>query len=413
MTEKNNKPVIWLVNHYAQEPGGAGGTRHFSLAKQLQARGFAPYIIAASTEHNVGRQRLADHESIRVDTIEGIPFVWLRTSPYAGNGLKRLWNMIDFGFRVRSSALLKYIPKPDIVIGSTPDPFAALGAERAAKKHNAKFVCEVRDFWPISLIELGKLKAGHPLARLMFSIESHLYKKAARILVVQQRSDLYLTPRGVAAEKIVWLPNGIDLTMFPDPGPKAPEPSFTFMYFGAHGNGNALDNVLHAMIHVEEKDPEGRFRLRLIGDGPLKASLQELAKTYKLTRVSFEPPIPKRDIPALAAQADALLFNVVDMPILKYGISANKLFDYLAARRPVVFACNAVNNPVEDAKAGITVPAGDAHALADAMLGLAARGPEELLAMGERGRAYVALNHSVEAIGATLATTLSDLCAEK
>lgn len=403
-TEK--KPVIWLVNHYAQEPGSAGGTRHFSLARQLQLHGFAPYIIAASTEHNLGKQRLAKSESLRVDTIDGVPFVWLRSPSYDGNGLKRLWNMLDFARRVAGNKLLHHIPKPDAVIGSTPDPFAAFGAARAARKHKAKFLCEVRDFWPISLIELGKLSASHPLAKIMTAIETRLYRQAARILVVQQRSDLYLTPRGVAAEKIVWVPNGIDLALFPDPGPKAETADFTFMYFGAHGNGNALENVLHAMMHAEEKDPEGRIHLRLIGDGPLKPALIEKAKEFGLKRTSFEPPIPKRDIPALAAEADALLFNVVDMPILKYGISANKLFDYLAARRPVLFACNAVNNPVAEAGAGITVPAGDAHALCDAMLELVAKPQAERLAMGERGRAYVAKHHAIEALGATLAHTL-------
>lgn len=402
-------PIVWIINHYAQEPGGAGGTRHFSLAKQLKARGFLPYIIAASTVHNQQAQRLEEGETFRIDWHEDIPFVWLKSSPYEGNGLQRLWNMIEFGWRLFDKTLARTIPKPDMVIGSTPDPFAALGAERVARRHKAKFLCEVRDFWPISLIELGKMSRFHPLALLMFGIERWLYKRAQRIIVVQQRSDLYLMPLGVPPEKLLYLPNGIDISLFPDPAPARQREDFTLMYFGAHGNGNALDNLLYAMKIVEEKDTAGRIKLRLIGDGPLKPVLQNLAHSLGLKQVSFEAPIAKRDIPALADAADAFVFNVVDMPILRYGISANKLFDYLAAKRPVIFACNAVNNPVEDAHAGITVPAGDAKKLAAAIIEVSETPFDLRLSMGERGRDYVTQTHSFDALGEKLANALTQL----
>lgn len=402
-------PVVWIINHYAQEPGGAGGTRHFSLAKQLKAHGFLPYIIAASTVHNQQAQRLGEEETCRIDWHEDIPFLWLKTAAYEGNGIKRLMNMMQFAYRLFDKTLARTIPKPDIVIGSTPDPFAALGAERIAARYKAPFICEVRDFWPISLIELGKMSRFHPLALLMFAIERWLYKRARRIIVVQQRSDLYLTPLGVPHEKLLYLPNGIDTALFPDPAPAPRRQDFTFMYFGAHGNGNALDNVLYAMKQVEAMADTAHIKLRLIGDGPLKPVLQNLAHSLGLKQVSFEAPVAKRDIPKLAAQADAFLFNVVDMPILRYGISANKLFDYLAAKRPVIFACNAVNNPVSEAKAGYTVPAGDAKRLADAMLQLSRLPYEERLEMGDNGRHFVTGTHGFEALGAKLASALDSL----
>ncbi len=371
-TNANASPIVWIVNHYAQEPNGAGGTRHFSLARELKERGLSPYIIAASTVHNQKAQRLDGTQSLRIDLIDDIPFVWLKTSIFEGNGLKRLYNMVRFGWQVRSKKLLAHIPKPDFVIGSSPDPFAALGAQRSAAKYNAAFLYEIRDLWPLSLIELKRLKRLHPLALLMSAIERFLIARAHRILVVQQQSDRYLVPRGANPEHIIYLPNGIDLALFPEPAAKQKEANFTFMYFGAHGNGNALDTLLYAMQEIEVACPDTPIRLRLIGDGPLKLSLIALASSLGLTRVTFEPPIAKRDIPALAAQADALIFHVVDMPVLKYGISANKLFDYLAARRPVIFACNAPNNPVADAQAGISIAACDADAMVTCMQQMAA-----------------------------------------
>ncbi len=404
-----HSPVVWIINHYAQEPNGAGGTRHFSLAKQLLQSGFSPYIIAASTVHNQNAQRLNKNESIKIELQDEVPFVWLKSNEYEGNGIKRLLNMVQFGAKLFSSNLKKAIPAPDIIIGSTPDPFAALGAERVAARYKVPFICEVRDFWPISLIELGKMSKKHPLALIMFAIERWIFKRAKRIIVVQQRSDLYLTPLGIDSSKMIYIPNGIDLKLFPEPEMVPERDTITLMYFGAHGNGNALDNLLYGMKLVEQQDNSRHISLRLIGDGPLKPNLEKLAKELQLSRVTFEAPIPKRDIPALAAQADILVFNVVDMPILRYGISANKLFDYLAAKRPVIFACNAVNNPVEDAKAGITVAAGSPTAMADAILTLSALPLNERRIMGENGRAYVINNHSFEHLGEKLAATLKDV----
>lgn len=402
-------PVVWIINHYAQEPGGAGGTRHFSLALALKKQGYAPYIIAASTVHNQMKQRLDSSQSLRLDIIDTVPFLWLKTSPFKGNGLSRLFNMLRFGFCVGSKKILAQIPKPDVVIGSSPDPFAALGAARAAAKYSAPFIYEIRDLWPLSLIELKKLHPLHPLAILMSAIERFLIFRARRIIVVQAQCHRYLVPRGANTSHIAYLPNGIDIALFPEQPEKPQAPHFTFMYFGAHGNGNGLDTLLYAQQKIEQSGSSIASRLRLIGDGPLKPSLMALAESLALKHISFEPPIAKRDIPALAAQADALIFHVADLPVLRYGISANKLFDYLAAARPVIFACNAPNNPVADAQAGLSIPAGDADALADAMRTLYALPVEERAAMGARGRTYVSQTHSIEACGEKLADMLHEI----
>jgi glycosyltransferase involved in cell wall biosynthesis len=406
-------PAIWIVNNYANEPDGAGGTRHFSLAKQLKASGYSPYIIAASTLHNQDGQRLTANEDIRVSVIETVPFVWLRAPKFSGNGLRRLWNMIRFAGQLPRRKLLHHIPPPALVIGSTPDPFAALGAYFAATKHGARFIYEVRDFWPISLIELGKLKRWHPLAIVMYAIEAFLCRRASLILTVQCHAHQYLERYRVPREKWAYLPNGVDVSLFPEPPLKEPSERFTFMYFGAHGHGNSLENILLAMRSVEALDPTGRIHCRLVGNGPLKPALVAQAKHLGLTRVHFEPSVPKREIPALAAQADVLLFNVFDMPILRYGISANKLFDYLAAKRPIIFACNASDDPVAKAHAGLTVPANNPEALANAMLQLAATDTARLHEMSVGGRRYVEVSHNFETLGNQLAAALRPLLAAR
>jgi glycosyltransferase involved in cell wall biosynthesis len=118
--------------------------------------------------------------------------------------------------------------------------------------------------------------------------------------------------------------------------------------------------------------------------------------------------VPKECIPKLADQASAFVFTLLDVPVFKYGISSNKLFDFMAAARPVVFSCEASNNPVADAGAGMTVPPGDVEALASAMIELSKMPLEARVAMGQAGREYVRINHDYRNLAERVADMLND-----
>src|SRR5690606_24789427 len=133
-----------------------------------------------------------------------------------------------------------------------------------------------------------------------------------------------------------------------------------------------------------------KLRIRLVGDGPLKLDLIKLAADAGLTHVRFDDPVPKNEIPRLAAQADAFVICVNDLPALyKYGISMNKLYDYMAAGRPTIIATGSINNPIAEGGAGLTVPPGDAHALAEGIAKLMEMPPQIRQAMGDAGRRHV------------------------
>ena len=150
----------------------------------------------------------------------------------------------------------------------------------------------------------------------------------------------------------------------------------------------------------------------MVGDGPLKSRLQQLALELHLDNVVFDPPVPKREIPSLAARADAFVFNLIDAPVFKFGVSSNKLFDFLAAARPIIFCCNASNNPVEEAGAGVTVPAGDPAAIASAIRTIVHLAPAQRAEMGLAGRAYVEEHHAFSSLAVKFASTLDTVVAE-
>lgn len=399
----------WILNHYAAEPGGVGGTRHFHLAEGLVRHGWRATIIASSVELNSGRQRLAPGEKVRLDDCGSVPFLWVRVPEHEGNGGGRLMNMLAYSLRVLLPSYTRDLPHPEIVVGSSVHPFAALSGAILARRHKVPFVFEVRDLWPQTLIDLGRIRENGLTANIMRWMERWLYRRAERIVVLLPKAVDYIAPLGIDPDKVVWVPNGVDLSLFARRSQDAGESAeaATLMYFGAHGEANGLDNVLRAMAVLQERG--SKIRLRLIGDGPKKPQLQALASSLGLNNTTFEPPVPKARVPALASEADMFVFNLVDAPVFRYGISSNKLFDFLAAQRPIVFCCDAANNPVEEAGAGLTVPPGEPEALADAIDDLAAMPEPVRRAMGEKGRTHVEMNYGFNTLAARFASVL-DAC---
>jgi glycosyltransferase involved in cell wall biosynthesis len=402
---------VWMLNHYAQQPGGAGGTRHYSLARHLRAHGWKTTIIAASTDHFSGQQRLQDGEHRKIQQFDGVPFLWLRTGGYSGNGLSRMWNMLQYTLAALNPDNTSDLDRPDIIIGSSVHPLAAWAGLRLARRFNVPFVFEVRDLWPQTLVDMGRLSERHPVTLALKVLEKSLYKNAARIITLMNGAPEYISAKGVPPERVVWIPNGADLDMYPDVA-AAPlvSDTFTFMYFGAHGQANGLNNLIQAMRLVEDAPDGQHIRLRLVGSGPAKPALMELARELALTRVQFGDPVPKGEIPALAAEADAFVICVLDMPRLyRFGISMNKIFDYMAAGRPIIISADVPGNPVSDASAGITVPPENPDELAAAILTMAALPADERRRLGQAGRHHLEQNYSMEVLAGKLASAV-DAC---
>jgi len=205
----------------------------------------------------------------------------------------------------------------------------------------------------------------------------------------------YITARGIGEEKIAWIPNGVDLSRFKCLALQdVPDNRFRVMYLGAHGQANALD-VLLDTAKVTQDQGHQEIEFVLIGDGPEKPRLIELAKELGLSNVEFRDPVPKSEVPEVLEEADVTVFILNDLSLYRYGISLNKLYDYLAAKKPLILAGDPVNNPVEEARCGLTVPPRNPEALAEAIIELSRMPKEEREAMGRRGREYVEKYHSI------------------
>lgn len=411
---------LWIVNHYADAPDRPNGTRHFDLARRLAAGGREVTIFAAGLSHVTGRdERLSGGGLYRIQTFSGVRFVWLRTFPYRGNTWRRQLNMLSFV--VVFVLVQTRFPAPDAIIGSTVHPFAAGAGWLVARLRRATFLFEIRDLWPQTLVDLGAMRAGSPGERSLRAIEAFLVRRASVVITLLPGVADYLRERDLPSDHLVYLPNGVDLEVFDaaarnvDPGDRAlqsvlaqigrmrAEGRLVLGYVGSLGRVNRVDVIVRAALLAEAREP-GRIGLVLVGDGPERAALEQLAGDQLV--VAFEKPVPKRTVPAILAGLDAAVVHATATPVYRFGISFNKLFEAMAASRPVVFACTSAYDPVAHDGAGISVRPDDPEILAEAFLAMAGASPEARANMGAAGRRRVELDHSITGLAARLAAIL-------
>jgi glycosyltransferase involved in cell wall biosynthesis len=402
---------LLILNHYATDPSSVGGTRHHELATRLIARGWDVTIVASSVNHFTGRDRCSGHEKARIEMIDGVRFVWVRTTPYKGNGVRRVLGMLVYAWRASSRGVLSQCPNPDVVIGSSVHPLAAVAAARVAHRWGVPFVFEVRDLWPETLIAFGAITERSMVAKALRALEAWLYNRAVRIIVLLPNAGEYIARYGTDPTKVCWIPNGITVPECAVAHSRQPG-GFRIHYVGSHGAANALECVVDAMAVLRRKGLDGEFELHLYGGGPRAAALKQRAAEAGLRHVHFHGVIAKRDVPSAMRLADALVLSVQDLPRLyRFGISMNKLYEYMAASRPIIAAMSAWNDPVSAAGCGIVVPPDDPERLANAMVAMASLTPEERDRLGHRGFTWVRQHNDFNVLGSRLDQLLRGVAA--
>ncbi len=392
---------ILYINHYAGSPRHGMEFRPYYLAREWVKAGHEVNMLAADTSHLRQTNPELKHK-YQDEDIDGIRYTWCRTPAYPGNGIKRVINIFSFLGKVMGLSG-RYLRdwKPDVVIASSTYPLDTVPAAFIAGKTGAKLVYEVHDLWPLTPVEVGGMSPRHPFIRLMQWAEDFGYRKANTVVSMLPCARDYMMQHGMTTEKYLVIPNGVDVDEWQGAVAALPaehvarldelkaQKRFLIGYAGGHGLANALDFLLDAAAQL--KDAPVTFVL--VGDGPDKAALQQRADELALDNVVFLPSIPKRAVPAFLARMDSLFIGWRKLPIYRFGINPNKLFDYMMAGKPVIHSVEAGNDMVKDAGAGISVGAEDPAAIADAVRRMAALTPNERGRMGAAGRQYILAHH--------------------
>lgn len=405
---------VWIVNHFALTPDQPGGTRHIELARQLAAQGIEVTIVGAGQQHISDRNHVPAGQAWHRETVQGVRFHWVATPSSSPKYSARICNNIVFASSIASRRGLKDLPRPNVIVGTSPDLLSAFAAYLTAKIFGVPFVLEIRDIWPQSAVEIGLFSRRHPFIFALSQLEKFLYRNADWIVTLLPLAHKHIIPRGGDARRITWVPNGFTIgeQAFEVDERKKVLNHFTLMYAGSHGNANNLESLLEAAQILKSRGLHKRLTLKLIGDGPNKETLKQQAIAMELDFVSFEPAVPKNEIGPILSQADAFCIVFHGHSVYRHGISANKLYDYLAIGRPVIIALDSEYNPVVEASAGIAIEPDQPEVLADAIQKLMQSSEGERREMGARARAYAIENHSMQLLGNRFADVLKNVSKE-
>jgi glycosyltransferase involved in cell wall biosynthesis len=388
--------------------------RPSALAREWARTGHETRIVAGAPSH----VRAHDPElrrRVTLERVDGVDFEWYRLPSYDGNGARRAANIVTFAalLRARSGALAREFA-PDIVVASSTHPLDIYGARSIARRSGARLVFEVHDLWPLTPIELGGVSPRNPFIAAMDRAERYACRHADLVVSILPSADDYLVTRGLDRARYVHIPNGISLDELE--GDAEPLPAahteliaslraagtFIVGYAGGIGMANALDDLVSALAFV----PVGRVAGLVWGDGPDRAALEERIRREGISGVHLLGRIPKPAVGSALAACDAAFLGWKRLGIYRYGVSPNKLWDYMAAGLPIVHATSAPGDPVAACGCGVSVPSEDPRALADALLDIASRPAGELAEMGRRGRASVERNNDYAVLAARFLTAV-------
>lgn len=396
---KPAKLKLWIVNHYALPPNEAGSSRHYELAKELTKRNYDVYIFTSNIHYN-NYKTLKVFKRSQTWLIEefepNLYFVWLKTHKYHKNNIHRYINILSFTWRLKLNSKAKIFGKPDIIIGSSFHLFSPWLSMKFAKKHNIPFISEIRDLWPETLIQLGFSK-WNPLVILLDKMQKEIYKSSDHIILLFPYAHEYINQLklGVLKSKMTWIPNGVNVLKFANA--KKHEPNdytrngrFSVLNAGSLGNVYALEFLIEAADILNTQ--KAKIDIHFLGDGPKKQELLNLSKKLKLDNVFFHEPVNKEEIPAIIQEFDLLYASLMDSPLYKWGMSLNKIHEYLASGKPILFAVNAINNPVKEAGAGRTVPSNNSLLIAQEILNFSKMPEDERIIIGENGSIYAKNN---------------------
>jgi glycosyltransferase involved in cell wall biosynthesis len=392
---------ILLINHYAGSLRHGMEYRPFYLGREWTRMGHRVAIVASSVSHvRTLSPRISG--ALTIETIDGLEYHWLKTPLYQSNGIRRAVNILAFVTQLyRFASYWVETLKPDLVISSSTHPLDNLPGRWIASRAGAKLIYEVHDLWPLSLIELGGMSTQHPFVRLIQWAEDYAYQNVDYVVSLLPKSQSHMHNHGLAPQKFVYIPNGVDVTEWASQDrPLPPEHKQILQsakenarlligYAGAHGVANALDTVLDA-AQLLKNDP---VSFVLVGQGPEKTRLQDRCRKEGLGNVVFLPPVAKDTMPTLLRALDVAYIGLKSEPLFRYGVSPNKLIDYMMAGKPIIYAIAAGNDPVSEAGCGFSVTPQNATALAQVVKRLLILSPNSLRKMGERGLQYCLQHH--------------------
>ena len=350
--------VIWLINHYAVPAKYYPLIRTANFAKYLMRFGYEVIVFSASSVHNGAINLSTNEKSFQEETVDGIHHVYVRCHSYRGNGLERIYNMFEFAFRLEG--VCNKFPKPDMILSSSATPLACKAGLQIAKKYKVRAVAEIVDLWPESFVAYGLVSKSNPLLMPMYLFEKKMYEFADDIIFSFEGGYDYIKERGwekdIPRHKVHYINNGVDLEAFDynkehyqiGDEDLQNEEIFKVVYTGSIRRVNNVGKLLDVAKRIHNQ----RIKFLIWGKGDELASLERRVKAESIQNVVFKGYADKIYIPYITSCADLNILHSESSAVLRFGISLNKMFDYMAAGKPIFVDFFCKYNPVLQCDAG-------------------------------------------------------------
>lgn len=387
---------ILVLSHYFTPENNAPAARLHGMAKHWVRRGHPVTVVTCVPNVPNGVPYPGyENRAFQEEWIDGIRVLRVWTWLAANRGrVRRGLNYLSYLLSASPAGALVR-PRADVVLATTPQFFAGWAGVPVSRLQRAPFVLEVRDVWPDSVVAVGALPDG-AIVRALGRLELALYRLADHIVTVGPGYRENLLRKGVPADKVDIVTNGVDVELFSprprDDGLRArlgfrPD-TFVVTFAGTIGMASGLDVVLRAARRLRAAGRDDVAFL-LVGDGAVRAELEAAARAEGLGNVVFTGLVPRSQLPAYLAASDACLVHFRKQELFT-TILPSKFFEDAAMERPILLGFEGdARALLEEADCGLAFEPGNDAALVAAIERLAAMSPEERRRLGENGRRYV------------------------
>lgn len=385
---------IWFVSHYSMPPKYEMRIKTQMYAHFLKQQGYETKIFSASTIHNTNINLITDDSPYICCQYDDLDFVHIKCHNYSGNGFKRIRNMLEFAIKFKRIAL--NFPLPDVIVADVNcinyEPIYTF-----CKEHNIKFYIDMRDLWPMSIVEYYGYSESNPIIKYLYLREKKMYKQADGIVFSMEGGRDYIREKGwdksIGINKFHYINNGVDLKTFYqsvndyqlDDFDLNKKTSFKVVYAGSIRVANNLQPVVEAAKVLLEKGYKN-IDFLIYGDGDDRDTLEEYCKTNRIKNVYFKGFVEKRYIPYILSKCDLSILNYKNSKTLRFGGSQNKLFEYMAAGKPVLVTVNMNYNVVTQNNCGISLEEPTAENIAEGIMNIYNLSDSEKDAMGKNAK---------------------------
>ncbi len=391
------------MNHYAIGMLLNRGGRHYWIAEQLKKDGYKPVVFGCNAKQDAAEDFFPSKKRWQIQIApNGVPFVPIRSTHYKGNGLSRIGNMALFtkNLLITAREYARKYGAPDVVYASSVHPLTVFAGEQIARHFHVPCIGEARDLWPETLVAYGAVKGDSLFGKLLYSGEKLMYRRADAMVFTMEGAPDYIAEHGwdkahggpIDLERVYNINNGVDLDQFdrnvrefPFADPDLDNPDlFCAVYTGAVRRANNLGLLLEAMTYLRDLK---NFRMLIWGRGYEIEKLQTRAAALGLAdRFVFRPFVNKQYIPSILSKADCTVMHWERSSVNNYGYDYNKLFEYLAAGKPVFSTIQSGHSLLVNKNCGIETDGPTPKDFAEGLRRIYNMTPEERSEWGRRAR---------------------------